>query len=112
MNQPDTNEKAPEEKAPERRPTFTEMANQRIRVLEDAISALNSRTEGRPKTPMGLVKRRDKHLAEMAELKKKLAQDELHANKIGEYIDTMYVIRAQKTSLLTILASAFMQSLG
>lgn len=86
--------KGSQAKAPKPRPTFTEMAAQRIAVLEDAISILNSRKEGTPKKLLGLVKRRDKHLAEIAELKEKLAsssQHELSGNKIGEVIATMYV---------------------
>jgi len=90
----DLDVKEPQAKAPKSRPIFTEMAAQRIAVLEDAISTLNSRTEGTPKKLLGLVKRRDKHLAEIAELKAKLArssQHDLSGDKIGEIIATMYV---------------------
>jgi hypothetical protein len=90
----DLDGKGPQTEAPKSRPIFTEMAAQRIAVLENAVSTLNSRTEGTPKKLLGFAKRRDKHLAEIAELKAKLArssQDELSGDKIGGIIATMYV---------------------
>lgn len=51
-------------------PTFQEMASQRIVVLDAAISALDSRADTNPKK----LKKRDKHLAEKADLERQLNQ--------------------------------------
>ncbi|OBT65954.1 hypothetical protein VE03_03207 [Pseudogymnoascus sp. 23342-1-I1] len=51
-------------------PTFQQMASQRIAVLDAAISALDSREDANSKK----LKKRDKHLAEKADLERQLSQ--------------------------------------
>jgi hypothetical protein len=51
-------------------PTFQEMALQRIAILDNAISDLDSREDANPKK----LKKRDQHLAEKADLEKQLSQ--------------------------------------
>lgn len=63
-------------------PTFQEMASQRIVVLDAAISALDSRADANPKK----LKKRDKHLAEKADLERQISQpaQEHHGNSSSE----------------------------
>lgn len=57
-------------RTPSSQPTFLKMASQRIAVLEEAIAAIDSRTDANSKK----LKKRNQHLAEKAELERQLSQ--------------------------------------